>query len=234
MTMTLQQIETRLQELERTIQRDQLASNAFSLNAKGELEETLSGKLEAKGVIFQEGQLVSEADAALEWVNGGVVMERITGSTDPAEHSHTLTLSALAPAVAALRLIGAEDPELNQVGVSVGSTGRLLLDANGDSNWLQLGPGVNAQWCIYAGLAETTFAGGTQEVGPLEVTVPFEGPEKGAYWFACGLGTPSGVDRVQASILNGSPTAAEIVGWCPEGEPGAGVKARFYWLAITF
>lgn len=138
MSMSLPEIEAQLKQLRQLVVRDQLSSNAYSLNEKGELEEVLSGKLEAKGVIFQEGEFETTASASIVWVEDGQVMERIVGSANPVDKTHTLTLATLEPSIAELHLTGSDEPEENEATLSIGSTGRLLLNGAGESSFLQI------------------------------------------------------------------------------------------------
>jgi hypothetical protein len=88
MTQTLEQLEARIQTLEQsTSAPDQLTPSVFSLNAAGEVEEKLSGKLEAKGIVFEEGEEgKEEAKHSIKWFDGALNSQTIHGYRTGTHH----------------------------------------------------------------------------------------------------------------------------------------------------
>ena len=140
MSMNLPEIEKQLRQLRQLVVRDQLSSNAYSLNSKGELEETLSGKLEAQGVDFQEGQGADENAASVRWLQDGLTRERLVGWHSPTAHGLEASAEAPGGEHAALTIIAADggDDEETEILLSAGETGTPLFNAAGESGFLQL------------------------------------------------------------------------------------------------
>lgn len=141
--MTLEQLAQRITQLEERLGASSLAPNAFSLNSKGELEEHLSGTLEAKGIIMPATVGVgSESQIRWKSSNGGALIAEMHGSIDGGHESGRLTLGAFykyqeAGVEAAEIEIDAFEGISLKVLEDTQSARATLLNAAGESSFLQ-------------------------------------------------------------------------------------------------
>ncbi len=221
MTRTLEEIDQALQELEQT-QVDQLVPGVFAINAQGQIEEKLSGILEAKGINFNEAHAPGEKTSSIRWLNSGVVGERIEGVQ--LGESHLLLLTATHPAgdgVLAITTNASSGRSSVQAGTGIG-LGTTLFDSTGVSSFLQLGALAN----VKAFLGTTQIEWNGTNVSNATTISGFGGKSRGLYFFQV-RGAEALID-----ISAQSPTEVSFIGVNTGGAVGAGVKTNVNYFAL--
>lgn len=132
---------------------DQLTPNVFTINPDGTISETLTGKLTAEGVDFEEAQSLKPAALnMIRWLREGKAAEQIYGARAGGESELVLrTLDPGENAVAALQIIE------ERITAAVAPHAVTLLNAAGASSFLQLGAGVANAQLIY-GISKVKWA----------------------------------------------------------------------------
>jgi hypothetical protein len=174
--------EERLQTLEGQVQalqgqQDALTPNAFSLNAQGKLEENLTGKLTAQGVIFEQGfkigeggilQPGSEEKDEIVWEEGegGAAVASITSFNYAAKPPGTSSSSQLQAVIAKGGVMAGIEARLRtnplpeqmvtaQAGATGGPAAATVITSTGASSFLQLA--IGAKLKLAYGASSATF-----------------------------------------------------------------------------
>lgn len=236
-------LERRLSELEPQAVADQLTPNVFSINAEGQIEENLTGKLTAKGIVFQLGHVVS-GGAGLG--PGKSVTHEIVWQTEAGEAVAAIsafTYKAKAPSLlkgqaAHLELVkggleallGVNLEETTGIPAATARTGvhtATIIDGQGSSSFLQLNAGgVKRQ--IYFTTGTVTWPGGSAVSAEVEIA-GFSGTGFAQYW-AAPLGNGFGWYPLMGA---NTPTQTHLTGIATTGIPPAGTVGEFNLLAIT-
>jgi hypothetical protein len=158
--MTIAEIEEQLKQLRQLVVRDQLSSNAYSLNAKGELEEKLTGHLQAQGITLP-AQSSGRSEATIEWVNaGGARIAEIVGSDEDDVEDLTLRTGVESDNWGALTVTGGA---IAQVSASaIGADTVNIINGKNESSLLRIAlpPGAAQTARISWGQGEVQFIGG--------------------------------------------------------------------------
>lgn len=126
MTQTLQQLEERIEALEDQLEADQLTPGVFSLNAKGQVEEKLTGTLEAKGIHF--GGSGAESLNTIEWGTGNKSCQIIGVAGGAISRIELLTTKEAAKAL--VEIVASENlPHKSRVLLKAGPTNYIQIDA---------------------------------------------------------------------------------------------------------
>lgn len=220
MTATLEELEQRVQALEAAQQADQLVSGAYSINAQGQLEAKLTGKLEATGIVFAEGAPVEPGEEEtlneIQWQRSGAWFERITAFEVNTEEikgksliEHILLAQSSAFGQNAYLALVAKRREPAPAGSAVlalagtglgAAASATIMDNNGRSNFVQTGFAepvrLRMQWGIYS---VPGFGGGSWS---------FEVP----------LAQPWGIEHV-LFLAGNAVNTSENKAWLTGGEP---------------
>lgn len=133
----LAELRNRLDALEQAPTEDQLGPNAFALNAQGEVEERLTGRLEARGINFAAG---TGPAASIRWLLGMDPRAVIRANASPEEEAIVAELLRLGAQRIILQLLAGEAS--SEAGLSVKDKARAasatLLTSQGQSSFLQL------------------------------------------------------------------------------------------------
>lgn len=173
---SLQELETRIAALERAVRADSLGANAFSLNAKGEVEENLTGKLHSKGILiplgFMEGAgpfgpgISEPTEVAWEEPGRGALLASLSGFQYRASVGELFTRLILGARGATTRQLVSlmasatqpPYPEKGELRALCGSYGKKILDLNGESDFAFKGEGGGKPVItIYEALKERQF-----------------------------------------------------------------------------
>lgn len=168
---TLDELEERIEALEEA-QADQLVPAVFTINENGEIEEKISGEIEAKGITFNEGVSTdtgkAKAESQIIWNDAGEQPETIRGvrthhAIAPFGFDHALSMtSQVGNLLAQLELDVYKPAGSAKLLASAGEEGALhqltILDALGKSSFVQL-PTVAAAYLNLGG-ALITFTKG--------------------------------------------------------------------------
>lgn len=222
-------LEQKVAELE-AAQGDQLTPGAFSLNAAGELEEILTGKLQARGIIIPEGTAGEEGVVFNEliWQDlGGTIQELITGFVIPAEGQHNLALQAGAGGSTHLAGLnvrgGAPGAEQPRVDARAGLASATIIENGGKSSFLLLAGGPASRRIAFGSAIATWsakgFSGRATIVPGFTVLVPMAIPFFNAE------------SRVSAQLQNVEAKQFDVV-ISLEIELALGAEAAFYWMCI--
>lgn len=145
MSLTLQQIEAELTQLRQLIARDELATNAYNLNSKGELEEKLTGHLEAKGVTLPAGANFTASSATIEWIDAGAAkIAEVIAVEEPERETLMLRAGPVPGTYADIQIIGGARPSVTAA--AVGGSDLTIIDGENNSDFLRIAhpPGLTA------------------------------------------------------------------------------------------
>jgi hypothetical protein len=239
-TTTLALVARELAELQERVgqlsgAQDSIASNAFTLNAEGKVEEILTGTLEAEGIIFQEGPIENSNTASILWELADTIREKIIGFGETLRS--TLQLEARSPNQADGAQIFLEAQNSRQsVSAAAGPLAdlldRLLINSKNESSFIQTATADEAEpgrVVLHAGEGIITWPGGSLRsnetdfalaagASPIVLVTPVA---KGGL---VGAWTPY--------ITNVNGAGFSLFGYAAEGgAPGAG-SANFFYLVI--
>ncbi len=249
---TLAQLEQRLSEAEAQIGKlegpqDSITNNAFAIGPTGEVEEKLTGKLTAAGVIFEQGSKIgeggivqpgSEEKSEIVWSeeSGGVVAS-ITSFNFSAKPPGTKKSSQLQALIskggveAGIEAVLHTNPIVGQaVTAFAGGTGSpdgvTLITSAKASSFLQLPEasrlvlhtGTGTISWNGTGVSTTTHVAGAFGAGATVLITPITTPGVVTSWFPV----------LQAS----EATGFYVFGECPEGIPAAGKTSSFQYIVI--
>jgi hypothetical protein len=181
---TLAQLERRLEEAEGQIQKlegpqDSITSNAFAIGPAGQIEENLTGKLTAEGIIFEQGSKIgeggivqpgSEEKSEIVWSEeGGGAVASITSFNFAAKPPGTKASSQLQALIskgaveAGIEAVLHTNPIVGQAVIAAaGATGApdtvTLISSVGGSSFVQLGAGLPAKVVLTYGEGEIEWA----------------------------------------------------------------------------
>lgn len=227
-------IEQRLQETEEKLthleaRQDQIATNAFSIGPHGEVNETLTGFLEAHGIQLVDGVIALNQGAgngdAIQWKEGEQVREEIIGTNNAGEHE--LLLRAF-PEDPAAQLLMRSDSEGNAA--LLAGSADFAIREDGERSSFPRTTGAPRKTLIEFGIGKCFFNAGSET--SLNYAIPLSGEAgENAYYFATAI-VPPGV-ACYANIINPTLKGAEVFlkSTYPEGGPGPG-NIPIYWLAI--
>lgn len=244
----LADLQARVQQLE-AAQGDTLTPAVFNLNAAGELEEILSGKLKAKGVILPNGLVIGGGvfgpgvveKSEIQWQEepGGAIVASIgssrIASKPPALFSGQetqLTAQAEGMLVQLGLLLEKTPVEVAQLiaTAKAGFTPRsvTVIDSKGRSSFVQLA-GVIGNRQVAFGSSHCTWTVKGSESGKAEVVLPagFEEPTSILLSPVGFIGT--------FRVFEGGPYKGKfnVIANNRAGEESAiGAEAFFFWLAI--
>ncbi|HMD60232.1 MAG TPA: hypothetical protein VKG78_02310 [Opitutaceae bacterium] len=214
MTLTLPEIEAKVQALEQQIQADQLSPGVFSLNpTTGALEEKLKGRLEAEGIVFNIEE-IEELTRSIVWEAGlEALRASIVGEITEGKPTLALFVKNAAKALASLNL------SISELSLVLGGQERILLNNLGQSSFPQLETvsKLKLSWGVLNGKGEILIGSGDytthlEKLGSIEVK--WKTPKEAAFTYG-----------VLASPISNEPSAS-----CYENHPGAGV---FYLRSVN-
>lgn len=134
----------RVEELEQNTAADQLVPGVFAINARGEVEEKLSGKVEAKGILFNLAieELGGEELSQIEWLEASEIAITILGARPVGKAARSLRLSAFpfSPGGPGAQLVIQTDKEPAEAFLRAiaGSHAAIVIGDDGSSSFLQL------------------------------------------------------------------------------------------------
>lgn len=125
---------------------DNLQPNVLTVNADGTIGATLTGKLNAEGIVFPAGAGLTNRAEEIDWTRttDGALVARIAGAYRPGAPDGQLVLEAdnpdnPGPLYARLLLETMQDGSASSIAAQIdGNPARTLLDGSDQSDWLQL------------------------------------------------------------------------------------------------
>lgn len=238
--LTLESLAARVAALE-SVQADQLVPGVFSLNNAGELEEKLSGKLEAKGINFN---IEAPGEARyIQWLN--TLGIGVSAGIDA--QIHYTGVHGLPPWFSFLELFNTDGLGTSSLLLQSGSAGKpasaasvkaiaaggeaVVINGSAQSNFLQLGagflPGSLGKAFISVGSAEVEW-NGTEKSNYTEITGLPAGWTNTIKPFAFLQG--EAFMEIQALTETSFKMRGMRLGL---GAIGAGTKSQVGWMAIT-
>ncbi len=184
MTRTLQELDEAIAALEQGASADQLTPGVFSINSAGQVEEKLSGRLEALGISVKAGGISlpngafvgSSPGLKLEGLSepseirfgaqgeGGAILRAFhyAGSPPSIEKRELLQLfgESVKGLVGGFEVLTDELNAVTKVRATAGELTPTIIDSEGNSSFLQLAQ--NESWHAQAGYAELTWTGGSE------------------------------------------------------------------------
>lgn len=240
-----QELLERVQTLEQA-QADQLVPGVFSINHAGELEENLTGKLTAKGIIFQvgvleeatEGKPAERVASEIIWnteagsTRASVTAYRYKGKAPSIAKGLIFSMTASSAGGEEASLITEIDEANNQavVRLKAGGQTRTLLrnSAAGVSDFLQLARLPGSKLTVGAG--EITWPGGANSSSI--TIVPFGIGEVPGTNFHIAVQAFWGARVWFCGVINLTAEHFGVQGYCPTELPAAGAKDSFQFMYI--
>lgn len=224
-------LEERIAELERQVaklegEQDQITPNAYSIGPKGEVNETLTGFLNARGISFPP-TTAPAPNASIAWEDGkgGDAAEISSWALGGATHLSMFSNGPWGEAILASYQIAAEAQLYAYVNFHLA----VILDQEGRSSFPQLDAGFGNKVRLAFGYANVNYAGGTEDSEIVLVNLP-RPAESNVYYFT----QPEqsyGNSRL-GMIVDGQLDHFELYVHSVVGEPPAGTKEVCWWLAV--
>lgn len=156
---------------------DQLNPNVFTINAQGQIEENLAGKLTAQGIVFTEAPS-GQTTNTIVWNAPGGPVEAIYGWLDEPT-KHTLQIESGTPLHNAQLKLTGDVAGHGKLFVSADNAfGATLLDGEGKSSFLQLATAARTQ--LVFGISQVEWVAKGFESTYAAIATPFANTDA---WF---------------------------------------------------
>lgn len=214
---------------------DQLNPNAFFINAEGQIEERLTGKLEAQGITFSEVRIFSPTPTSrITWgTPARPTLESITGYLKPAvgeePEEHRLDLQAVGTPAGAFLYLASILPASAKVSAECREAAVQILDEKSRSSFLQLA-GTPEKVLLQWGTGELEWPGASENSNILTINLPFAATAGARVWL-----TPN-FAALGFYVVGSQGIAAnqlKVSGTQPGKAPAAGSKAAFNYLILS-
>jgi hypothetical protein len=204
---------------------DQLTPNVFTINPDGTISEKLTGKLEALGIVFSEGEKEGAPVNSILWQLEGAARQSISGykpaGKGPGPDS-VLALRAVDPGGVSLVELSAEDGN-NEINLRAGGQLRRLLSSSGESSFLQL-PEFGVAELVF-GISQVEWTAKGFDSAYTTIVTPFATPAAWVGFPITGLGN--------AEMGSGGSEASQVkFTMRTQIETAAGTKAFFSYFIV--
>ncbi len=246
MTRTLQELDEAIAALEQGASADQLTPGVFSINSQGQVEEKLSGRLEALGITVKAGGISlpngtfvgSSPGLKLEGLSepseirfgahgeGGAILRAFHYAGMPPSLIKRELLQLFGESVKGLvggfQVLTDEQNAVTKVQAVAGEETPTIVDSEGNSSFLQLAQ--NESWRMNVGYSELTWSGGSEAKRVIEHGMPKTPGVVLATLVGPGPGAP-----ISLYTDTYAATTFTAHGW--NSSPSSGTVG-FVWLAI--
>jgi hypothetical protein len=215
----------RVEALEGRPTEDTISPNAFSIDSKGKVRESVGTLILPAATTIEAPGLQVDSEVVWEDENGepqsGIVGYKLAGDVD----SISVRTGGVNPA-AELRVESFPTGPTGQALAFAGVEFALILDNLRRSSFPQLN--VVADVRISFGVSQVTFPGESEASEPTTINAPEDSTS--ALYFPVAI-EEYGNARF-AVVVNASAISAQIFLQSTVGTPPAGTKESFYWLAV--